>query len=275
MESHIFANFTESSTVFNILQYNCDKIHNYYYSKYKFNNSNIFNDTFNDIIINNNQELIMCENFKFCTLKNDTCISDCLRSGKLYEKFLMAFIEQFIPKDKNILDIGANIGVWSIIYSNIINNDCKIYSFEPQKEIFDCLNNNVIINKCNNIVLYNIGLSNENNIKYMNASYDMQQNFGSFRIVDDNDINSKLLKIECKIGDELQYSNIGFIKIDVEGFEYKVLQGLEQTILNNKPIIFIEIHQNDINNAPTMSKLYALGYRKVMKLTHCDYLFTY
>ena len=71
-------------------------------------------------------------------------MSKGVKSGKLYEKFLMAFIEQFIPKDKNILDIGANIGVQSI------------------------------------------------------------------------------------------YSN-----------------------------------------APTMSKLYALGYRKVMKLTHCDYLFTY
>ena len=71
----------------------------------------------------------------------------------------------------------------------------------------------------------------------------------------------------------MQLNNIGFIKIDVEGFEYKVLQGFENTIINNKPVIFIEIHNSDINSKITLSKLYEFGYRKVLKLTHCDYLF--
>jgi hypothetical protein len=107
----------------------------------------------------------------------------------------------------------------------------------------------------------------------MNASYDTKQNFGEFRIVNDNEESLKLLKVECKIGDELQLNNIGFIKIDVEGFEYKVLQGLEKTILENKPVLFIEIHKTDINNKLTLAQIHKFGYKKVIKLTHCDYLF--
>jgi FkbM family methyltransferase len=270
MASYQFTDFNEFSTVFNIPEYDCRLIHNYYYNQYKLEYPN----NFNDITINNNQEIIVCEDFKFCTLKNDTCVSDCLRTGKLFEKFLLAFVQQFVPKNKNMLDIGANIGIWSIIYSKYINNTNNIYAFEPQKEIYDCLNNNIIINKSDNIMSYNVGLSNENSLNYMNASYDTQQNFGAFRIVNDNEVDSKLLKIECKIGDEFKLNNIGFIKMDVEGFEYKVLQGLENTIINNKPVLFIEIHKTDINNKLTLSKLYEFGYRKVLKLTHCDYLFT-
>jgi FkbM family methyltransferase len=264
-----FTNFTESSTVENILEYKCNSFHNYYYNLYKLAHPL----SYTDIKIDDNNEIINCEGFKMCTLKNDTCISDCLRSGKLFERFLLAFIQQFIPKDKNILDIGANIGIWSIVYSKYINNECKIYSFEPQSEIFKCLENNKIINNCDNIITFNVGLSNENIINYMNASYDTKQNFGAFRIVNDNEESSKLLKVECKIGDELQLNNIGFIKIDVEGFEYKVLQGLEKTILENKPVLFIEIHKADINNKLTLAKIYEFGYKKVIKLTHCDYLF--
>jgi len=104
----------------------------------------------------------------------------------------------------------------------------------------------------------------------MNAIYDSKHNFGAFRITDDND--ESILKINCVKGDGLNLDNIGFIKIDVEGHELSVLKGLKNTITNNMPIIFIEIQNFDNNPDEKIRFLYELNYKRIYKLTHCDYL---
>lgn len=249
---------------------NCDNFHNKYYDEFKF----IVDDKYNEINLSNEQEIIKCEGFKFCTLKNDECISNSLRNGKLFEKFLLAYLTNFVPKNKNVLDIGANIGIWSIVYNTVIAPENKIYSFEPQSKIFDCLEKNVTLNNCKNILTYNFALSNINETMYMNASYDNIDNFGAFAITGKND-NVKQIEIVSKIGDSFQFDNIGFIKIDVEGHELEVIDGLKNTIQKFKPVIFIEIHESTKTCNRTLKYLYDLGYRKYLKLTHCDYLFSY
>ena len=240
-----------------------DKLHHELYAIYKFKSP-----TPHTITINNKQELITTENFNFCTLQNDTCISDSLRQNILFEKFLMALLSKIINPHKNMLDVGANIGVWSIVFSTFMKGN--IYAFEPQEEIFNCLINNIKINQCKNVIPYNLALSNTNSTYLMNASYDNPNNFGAFKICSDG----KLL-INAVIGDELNLLNIGFIKIDVEGHELKALMGLSKIIQTNKPIILIEIHisQEDCNN--TFNYIIDLGYKYVLKITHCDYLFLY
>lgn len=116
--------------------------HHFFYRKYSFpipTKSNLFE-------VDSTHESIDCEGFRFVTLKNDTCVSDSLRSGILFEKFLLSFVSKFIPVEKDMLDIGANIGVWSIVYSTIMKG--SIISFEPQPEIFKCLKANIEINSC-------------------------------------------------------------------------------------------------------------------------------
>lgn len=253
----------------NLTLYNCSNIHNYHYnyklhSPVKFNNVEIKEETL---------EIIDYENFKFCTLKNDTCVSDSLRQNKLFEKFLLSYISTFIPKNKNMMDIGSNIGIYSIIYNYILDKNTKIYAFEPQEKIYNCIVNNITLNNCDKIIAYNYGLSDKNEVKYMNANYDTKDNFGAFRIVDNEDISNKLLKIETKIGDELNLTNIGFIKIDVEGYELEVLNGLKNTISRDMPYILIEIHQSSKNCNRTIKYIYDFGYRKYLRLSHCDFLF--
>jgi FkbM family methyltransferase len=245
-------------------EYTLKHVHNVLYNIHKF----VPCIPSTNIELTNNQEIIRAENFNFCTLKNDTCISDSLRNNVLFEKFLLALVSKIIDPNMNMLDIGSNIGVWSIVYSSFLKG--QIYAFEPQEEIYNCLIKNISLNNCKNIIPYNIGLSDKKTEYLMNATYDTSQNFGAFRICPDGN-----LSINVDTGDSLNLSNIGFIKIDVEGHELEALQGLSNTINTYKPIILIEIHSSHENANNTFKYILNHGYKYVLKITHCDYLFIY
>jgi FkbM family methyltransferase len=237
--------------------------HHHYYSIFKFNKQLFYNT----IELNSDEESIICENFQFVTLKNDTCISDSLRSGIIFEKFLLAFVSKLIPHNLNVLDIGSNIGVWSLTYSTFITGN--IYAFEPQPKIYNCLIKNIKANNCTNIIPSNIALSNIKTEYLMNADYNTKINCGAFAIVP----YGGTLQIKSEVGDNLNLLSIGFIKIDVEGHELEVIEGLKNTIIRDKPIIFIEIHSSHPQANNTFKKIIEFGYSYVLKLSHCDYLF--
>jgi len=220
------------------------------------------------IDITDRHEIITAENFNFCTLKNDTCISDSLRENVIFEKFIVSFVSKIINPEKNMIDVGSNIGIWSIVYSTFIKGN--IHAFEPQEEVFNCLVNNIKLNQCKNIIPYNLALSDKKTAYLMNASYDTLNNFGAFRIT-----SSGSLSINADLGDSFKLSNIGFIKMDVEGHEMEALIGLSKTIQESKPVLLVEIHSTQENSNDTFKYIIGLGYKNVIKLTHCDYLFIY
>jgi FkbM family methyltransferase len=253
-----------SICIFNENQIN--KLHSKYYNYPIKNKRGTTNVKYDKTYL----EEIKLNGFCFIIHKNDTCIADTLRRGELFEKFIVTFVKHFINPTKNIIDLGANIGTHSIIYSNYTNG--KIYSFEPQKVIFDILTKNIEANNCNNIIPFNFGASNENKKFYMNAEYGNKNNQGAFRI--DNTLsNMNGLEIECKKIDDLNISNVSYIKIDVEGHEYEALLGMKNLLIREHPSIMIEIHDSCKTKNNTFKLLIDLGYNKYYKLTHCDYIF--
>jgi len=239
-----------------------DKIHNRFYNEKIMNKNGNKNMKESDIKVGD---------FYFRVHPNDTCISDCLKTGILFEKFILSYVRQYIDPTKNILDIGANIGVHSIVYSNYLTTG-NVYSFEPQKEVYNLLCQNIEINNCFNVIPYNFGASNEDNIFFMNANYEEKLNQGAFRICNQLE-HSTGIYIECKKIDDLILSNIGYIKIDVEGHELEALYGMTNTILNEHPTILIEIHES----SPTKNDVFKFfenhSYTKYIRISHCDYLF--
>lgn len=140
--------------------------------------------------------------------------------------------------DKAILDIGAFIGQYSW-YTKFK----YVYAIEPNKQAFTLLNMNLLMNdKLENSKTFNILLSD----KKETVNYD---GFHSELTDQPNDflhsvysIPKSFTSIESHFLDELNLSNIGFIKIDVEGMEEKVLRGGIGTIVrNNYPPILFEL----------------------------------
>jgi hypothetical protein len=110
-----------------------------------------------------------------------------------------------------------------------------------------------------------LALSDEN--KKIRTNYSANSsNQGTFSIQNEGD---GVLEIECIKGDDYvakhQISTISVIKIDVEGFEYAVLKGLQKTISKQKPVIFFEFDTNYIarNNSSALdfdNFFHSIGY---------------
>jgi FkbM family methyltransferase len=220
---------------------------------------------------NINSDDIKVDEFYFKTHPNDTVISDSLRQGILFEKFYLSFLKQFINPKKNILDIGANIGVHSVIYSNYLTTG-TVYAFEPQKVVYDILSANLNKNKCDNVIPLNIGVSNSNTSLFMAVDYESKKNHGGFAICEEQE-GVKGITIECKRIDDLNISNVGYVKIDVEGHEYEALLGMKELMNRDKPFLFIEIHDFSPTKNDVFQLIEDLGYTQYMKMSHCDYLF--
>jgi FkbM family methyltransferase len=141
---------------------------------------------------------------------------------------------------KQILDVGGNIGQFSITTSSLLNNLPQIHTFEPNKEIFEKLKINT--KKYPNIKIYNCGIGKEGMVDLFYTN----KNSGKGSIIKDNAViegsNSSLIKTKINLINDIKkitkVSYFDLIKIDVEGYEYSVLESLENIKCK---YLFIEI----------------------------------
>ena len=171
-----------------------------------------------------------------------------------YENFQIKFLIDNIKKynSKYFIDIGANSGIYSLIVRDRFHK-IKIKSFEPIKKTVAKFKNNLIFNKkLKNIKLYEFGLSNKNSRLLMKTKIrDGYIQSGGYGVVKKRD-NLKNLHLEnniFKIGDniiKLKNKNIS-IKIDTEGHELEVLQGLKKLLNYNRIFLQIEIFDKNFD----------------------------
>jgi FkbM family methyltransferase len=153
-------------------------------------------------------------------------------------------LQNEIKKGMVVYDIGANIGEVSLFCANL---GAKVYSFEPMRDTFETLNQNISINKFESkITPYSVALSDKNGEADLFASNDVDE-LGSFEdgfhTLYARDERSVLLyktKIET-MDDKLQeMTPPDFIKVDVEGGELFVLKGAAKTLEKYHPKIMME-----------------------------------
>ena len=164
-------------------------------------------------------------------------------------------------ESKILIDVGANIGFYSILSSSRYD---KIYSFEPNKRNFRVLKRNIDNNKLKNIKILNFGLgeSEETLIGNSNTKGELFQTSG-FAISKNNKKGESVL---IKKGDnilKLRNTNLT-IKIDVEGFEPFVLNGLKSTLINNRCVLQVEIWEKNYDEVHNFLK--TLGYRIICSI---------
>jgi FkbM family methyltransferase len=121
--------------------------------------------------------------------------------------------------------VGANYGDSAIWWAKKFG--AKVVAFEPLNDVFIELEKNVELNSVD-VVAYNVAIGNGEEIAGKSKG-------GMFSARGD-------LKIKTKRLDDYSFDRVDLLKIDVEGFEYEVLKGAENTINKFKPRIIIETH---------------------------------
>jgi FkbM family methyltransferase len=175
------------------------------------------------------------DNYTYLCYKNDT-ISDCLVAHGYWENNLIKYAETYLQDDSIILDVGANIGTWSIPLA--IKNR-KVYSFEPYDSSFYSLCGNVFINKKESAIYpQHMALIDDVNKKTSLYLPEMV-NVGGCKLIETTE-NHEKCRYRLATLDSLKFDKVDFIKLDVEGQELNVIKGGIETILRCKPVIFFE-----------------------------------
>jgi FkbM family methyltransferase len=163
-------------------------------------------------------------------------ISTTIRYSKqFYEYGLLEYIHKNYNSQKTIIDIGAHIGNYSVFFAKYLDCD-HVISFEPFPKNFTVLKKNMADYK-EKCILHNTALSHKRGSLKL---YNRDEMTTETR--ENNFIITELYLadiIDVLTLDMYRLTDISMIKIDVENHENDVLLGAKNTIIRNKPLIFI------------------------------------
>ncbi len=152
-------------------------------------------------------------------------------------------------KGMTIYDIGGYTGIHSIFFANAVKENGKVITFEPNPTNFREIAYNLKINNFKNVRVLHLGIGKERGelelnidpIRYLRSSFNQKNQNISFKKRESRKVKVQIDSIDNLIK-EKTIPPPNFVKIDVEGFESEVIQGMIFTIENYNPELIIEIH---------------------------------
>lgn len=197
-----------------------------------------------------------------------------------YEENIRSQLFLILRESDTFIDLGSNEGYFSVIASNIIKEKGKVFAVEPQIRLLHVIENNIKENNLMNITIVPFGISDKN--EKLNLILTPSINTGSSSFI--NSFRSVFWTkqlVECISLDELfvryKIPHTKLIKIDVEGFDLKVLMGAEY-VLKNKLIDYIILESHSVQLSKINQSvigidklLTSFGYKKINEVyTHLN-----
>ena len=165
----------------------------------------------------------------------------------VFEPGTVRLFSALVRPHDTVLDVGANVGCTSMLFGQLAE---RVISFEPSPSTYALLRKNLAAADLPNVTPVNLGLGREDGAFELTFAPDNRS--GGF--VSDNITASdghSVEKISIAAGDrwlrEAGYVQVDFIKIDVEGFERNVIEGLAGTLAASKPVVVLELNHWCLN----------------------------
>ena len=218
-------------------------------------------------------------------IKNDNdLIQKFLLNNRQWNNNILNIIGQLIKRFnlKHFLNIGCHIGTVALPLSKYIE---KVTAIEAYPITFKHLEEHIKINNIKNIQVLNLAIGDENKKIYFldDENIRVKNNTGGMHVITEDDIinkrlssdiHSKKYSNEMKKLDDLNISDFDILLADVEGKEYELLKGGKNKITKYKPIIIVEIWNNNKRNLERMQTtndeiinyVINLGYKLVKQL---------
>jgi FkbM family methyltransferase len=208
--------------------------------------------------------LVELPEFKIWAMSNDAAVGQTIISTKNYEPHVTKAIVKHLKPGDVFLDIGANIGYFTLLAASIVKDAGKVISFEPNPHNLQLIYSDIVENQFDNITIYPFAASNSRQILSLTTG-------GSNGVV----FEASLLQAEncylvpSMVVDELlqHEKQINVIKMDIEGHEPSAISGMDLLIKKHKPIIFTEFHPwcirsfNKTEPQEYLERLIQYGYR--------------
>ncbi|MFH1227188.1 MAG: FkbM family methyltransferase [Planctomycetota bacterium] len=179
-----------------------------------------------------------------------------LSMNDVYEPIETSIVNQYVKKGDVVLDIGANIGYYTLLFARLVGDEGKVYAFEPEPDNFELLKKNIEINKYENVVLIPKAVSDKvGKIRlYLSGN-----NKGDNRIFDSQD-NRLYIDVEMTtLNDYFRdyKGKVDFVKMDIQGAEGRAVRGMTNLLSNNRQAkIISEFWPGGLDRAGTKPEEY-------------------
>ena len=205
--------------------------------------------------------------YNFFYLENDRYIGQRVALEK-YEPYETQLILRQTKIGDTVVDVGANIGYYTVLLADKVGKNGKVYAFEPDKTNFEILVKNIKENNLENVVAINAAVGKEEGELKLHKS---EENFGDHKLYEDKPTlpslkkggktvitledteTVKVVNLDKYFGNE----KIDLLKIDTQGWEPEVIEGAIELIKKNKPVMFLEY-------SPASYKLAKLNGKRMM-----------
>jgi FkbM family methyltransferase len=169
-----------------------------------------------------------CFGFKMMLNSMDRGEEQLLLGCQLYNFREMNFMKEFLREGDVFLDLGAHIGMFTLVASRAVGQTGKVVSLEPNPQSYHRLCQHLQMNSIENVIALNVAASDKEEICTMGLTQDDQAGTNSLLFNELRPQESSSTSIECyPLADILRQCDISVIrgaKIDIEGYEYRVLK---------------------------------------------------
>ena len=208
---------------------------------------------------------------KYLITNQNDCIQRFLLNKQQWNSSVFEYISEMIKLNnlKHFLNVGSHIGTIALPVSKKID---KVSCIEAYPETYNHLNENIKFNNLTNVKSYNFAVGNsEEDIYFMSCDQicpiekkdRLKNNSGGMHIFTQNDIDEnrrsscltdkKIKNKMCRL-DNVEIDNFDIMLVDIEGCEYDFLLGSKEKIMKNKPIIIIEIWNDNKRKMENMKQ---------------------
>lgn len=185
----------------------------------------------------------------------DAAVTPGLRSGA-YEPHLTAVFERHCRPGMTVVDVGANLGYFSLLASHLVGPSGRVVALEPNSENCRLLVSSLRLGGITNVELFPVAADEAPGWAYY-ATH-VGSNGG---LVDDGDLLSRFGVVVPTLRlDDLVDAKVDFLKMDVEGAEGRVVQGATQIIEKDRPIVTTELKEEMLRRVSGRSVADYLGY---------------
>jgi FkbM family methyltransferase len=182
-------------------------------------------------------------------LETNDHLSQQLRCEESFEPEVRQEVVRIASRGVNVIDIGANIGYFTVLASKLIGPEKSVYSFEPQARVVTRLSRQIELNALCNVKVFPIALSDKQGTVSFHVPSEGYEGYGSmhangrFNVMKTIEVATERLDdVLCKLNNP----KIGLVKMDAEGAELLILRGATQLLSSpDRPVLIFEANETN------------------------------
>jgi FkbM family methyltransferase len=186
-------------------------------------------------------------------LYRDSRLSELIRYGD-FERAERTFVERFLKPDDVFVDVGANIGLYSVLAAGLVGRGGRVISFEPCRRTYSRLVENIRRNGFQNVSCVNAALSDSSGAALLYAATQEMDAWNTLATPPSTDavVPERIVTLTwddyCK--EHGLEGRVSLMKIDVEGWETSVLKGASRVLSSpSAPVLQVEFCEENAQSA--------------------------